>query len=89
MDRILRKLGIGGIALALSLLGFVGWVQAQPVTDVMLAADPGASWLHTNGNWAAHRYSTLTQLNPCVTCGCGRRTDPNSNSHLNRIPVIP
>jgi alcohol dehydrogenase (cytochrome c) len=64
MDRIFRKLGIGGIALSLALLGFVGWVQAQPVTDVMLAADPGESWLHTNGNWAGHRYSTLAQLNP-------------------------
>jgi PQQ-dependent dehydrogenase (methanol/ethanol family) len=64
MARILKKLALGGIALSLSLLVFAGWVQAQPVTDVMLAADPGESWLHTNGNWAAHRYSTLTQLNP-------------------------
>ncbi|PYM07852.1 MAG: hypothetical protein DMD82_04570 [Candidatus Rokuibacteriota bacterium] len=64
MERILRKLGIGGIALSLALLGFVGWAQAQPVTDIMLSADPGESWLHTNGNWHAHRYSTLAQLNP-------------------------
>jgi alcohol dehydrogenase (cytochrome c) len=63
MDRILKKLALGGIALSLSLLFFAGWVQAQPVSDGMLAADPGESWLHTNGNWAGHRYSTLTQLN--------------------------
>lgn len=30
----------------------------------MLAADPGESWLHANGNWAGQRYSVLTQLNP-------------------------
>ena len=64
MDRILRKVAIGGIALSLSLLIFAGWAHAQAVTDNMLAADPGESWLHTNGSWAAHRYSTLTQLNP-------------------------
>src|SRR2546426_9928596 len=64
MDRILRKLGIGGVALALSLLGFAAGVHAQGVSDAMLAADPGEAWLHTNGSWAAHRYSTLTKLNP-------------------------
>jgi alcohol dehydrogenase (cytochrome c) len=64
MDRILKILALGSIALMLPLLGFAGWVQAQPVSDVMLAADPGASWLHTNGNWAGHRFSTLAQINP-------------------------
>ena len=34
------------------------------VTDSMLLSDPAASWLHTNGNLAGHRYSVLTQLNP-------------------------
>ncbi len=63
MERILKTLALGGIALMLSLLGFTGWAHAQAVTDVMLSADPGESWLHTNGNWAGHRYSTLTQLN--------------------------
>ena len=37
--------------------------QAGPVNDQMLSADAGESWLHANGNWAAHRYSTLTNLN--------------------------
>ena len=37
--------------------------QAGPVTDSMLAADAGDSWLHTNGNWAGWRYSTLTEIN--------------------------
>ncbi len=71
MDRILRKLSFGVIAVALVLTGVAGWVQAQPaprqgvpVTDVMLAADPGESWLHANGNWAGHRFSPLAQLNP-------------------------
>jgi alcohol dehydrogenase (cytochrome c) len=43
-----------------------GSAQAGPVTgvtDEMLAADAGDSWLHTNGNWAAHRYSTLSEIN--------------------------
>ncbi len=34
----------------------------QKVTDEMLSADPAESWLHTNGNWAGHRYSLLKQL---------------------------
>ncbi len=29
----------------------------------MLAAKTGASWLHVNGNWARHLYSTLNQVN--------------------------
>jgi alcohol dehydrogenase (cytochrome c) len=64
MDRLVRKLLVAGIGLSLGLVAAVGLAQAQGVTDVMLAADPGESWLHTNGNWAGHRFSTLTQLNP-------------------------
>jgi alcohol dehydrogenase (cytochrome c) len=63
MDRILKKLALGGVALLLVLVGFSAWVHAQPVTDIMLAADPGESWLHANGDWAGHRFSTLVQLN--------------------------
>ena len=40
-----------------------GWVHAGNVTDAMLAADAGESWLHSGGNYGAHRYSTLTQIN--------------------------
>ena len=29
----------------------------------MLKAEAGASWLHTNGNLAGWRYSTLNQIN--------------------------
>ena len=29
----------------------------------MLAVDPAEYWLHTNGNWSGHRFSTLKQLN--------------------------
>ena len=52
------------LALSIALIGAAGIAQAGPVTDSMLAADAGESWLHANGNWAAHRYSTLTQVNP-------------------------
>ncbi len=64
MGRMSIKLALGSLALSLSLLGFAGSVHAQGVTDVQLAADPGESWLHTNGNWAGIRYSTLNKLNP-------------------------
>ena len=63
MDHLVRKLIVAGIGLSLCLMAAVGVAQAQPVTDVLLAADPGESWLHTNGNWAGHRFSTLTELN--------------------------
>jgi alcohol dehydrogenase (cytochrome c) len=52
-----------GVAAAMFFAGLAGWVQAGPVTDQMLSKDAGDSWLHTNGNWAGHRYSTLTQIN--------------------------
>jgi alcohol dehydrogenase (cytochrome c) len=39
-----------------------GLAQAGPVTDSM-AAEAGESWLHANGNWAGHRYSTLSSIN--------------------------
>ena len=66
MYRMLTKLTSVGVALALCLMGTASWVSAQndlAVTDSMLLADPAASWLHTNGNLAGHRYSVLTQLN--------------------------
>ena len=68
MDRFWRTIAIAGVLL-LSLISVAGQAQADQakgsgVTDVMLAADPGESWLHTNGNWAAQRFSTLAQLNP-------------------------
>ena len=63
MDRGFRKLKLAGVFTALALAGYATLAQAGPVNDQMLAADPGESWLHANGNWAAHRYSTLTNLN--------------------------
>lgn len=50
---------------AVAVLCAAGLVQpalADPVSEQMLARDPADSWLHTNGNWAGHRYSTLSQL---------------------------
>jgi len=46
------------LAALVSALVCAGLAQAGPVTDQMLAADPADSWLHANGNWAAHRYSS-------------------------------
>jgi len=63
MDRISKKGAIKSMVLAMSLAGLAGWVHAGPVTDAMLAKDAGDSWLHANGNWAGHRYSTLNQIN--------------------------
>ena len=67
MNRMFTKLTGVGVALALCLMGTTAWVNAQAndqaVTDSMLLSDPAASWLHTNGNLAGHRYSVLTQLN--------------------------
>jgi alcohol dehydrogenase (cytochrome c) len=64
MARVVRNVIVVGIALALCFAASPRPAQAQAVTDTMLAADPGESWLHANGNWAGHRFSTLTQLNP-------------------------
>lgn len=63
MDRISKTGVIKSMVLAMALAGLAGWVQAGPVTDAMLAKDPGDSWLHANGNWQGHRYSTLNQIN--------------------------
>ena len=63
MNRMFTKLTGVGVALAFCLMGTTAWVNAQAVTDSMLLSDPAASWLHTNGNLAGHRYSVLTQLN--------------------------
>jgi alcohol dehydrogenase (cytochrome c) len=51
-----------GLALAFVAAGLSGGVQAG-VSDAQLSAEAGASWLHTNGNLAAYRYSTLEQIN--------------------------
>ena len=60
MDRRYRNFKVAAL---ISALVWAGLVQAGPVTDQMLAADAGDSWLHANGNWAGHRYSTLSQIN--------------------------
>jgi alcohol dehydrogenase (cytochrome c) len=53
---------LNGLALAFIVAGLSGGVQAG-VSDAQLSAEAGASWLHTNGNLAAHRFSTLDQIN--------------------------
>jgi alcohol dehydrogenase (cytochrome c) len=58
-----RKYAVKGMVLALALVGFATAQAAGPVTDAMLGADAGDAWLHTNGNYGGHRYSTLTQIN--------------------------
>ena len=52
-----------GLVAALALAGIAGFANAGPVNDAMLLSDAGASWLHTNGNLAGWRYSTLNQIN--------------------------
>lgn len=51
------------MVVALGFAGVAGAAFAGPVSEQMLAQDPSDSWLHTNGNWAGHRYSVLSQLN--------------------------
>jgi alcohol dehydrogenase (cytochrome c) len=58
-----KRLVLKTMVASLALAGMAGWAQAANVSDSMLGADAGESWLHTNGNYAAHRYSTLTQIN--------------------------
>ena len=53
-----RGMKLNGLALAFIVAGLSGGVQAG-VSDAQLSAEAGASWLHTNGNLAAHRFSTL------------------------------
>ncbi len=58
-----NKLKVKSIVLAMAMAGLAGSVQAADVSDGMLSAEAGNSWLHSNGNLAAHRYSTLSQIN--------------------------
>jgi hypothetical protein len=57
------KYAVSGLVAALVLAGYAGLAQSGPVTDSMLSGDAGESWLHTNGNYGGHRYSSLTSLN--------------------------
>ncbi len=57
-----RGMKLKGLALAFVVAGLSGGVQAG-VSDAQLSAEAGASWLHTNGNLAGHRYSALDQIN--------------------------
>ena len=58
-----QNYALKGLVAALAIAGLVGVAQAGQVTDSMLDAEAGASWLHTNGNYAGWRYSTLNQIN--------------------------
>jgi len=57
------KYAVSALVAALALAGYAGLAQSGPVTDTMLSGDAGESWLHTNGNYGGHRYSSLTSLN--------------------------
>ncbi len=63
MNRTSMKRLSHAVAIAIAALAGGAALAAGGVTDAMLAADAGESWLHTNGNYGAHRYSTLTQIN--------------------------
>lgn len=58
-----KRLVLKTVVASLALAGMAGWAQAGNINDLMLAADPADSWLHSGGNYGAHRYSTLTQIN--------------------------
>ena len=58
-----RGLALKAVVASLALAGMATGVQAGNVNDLMLGAEAGGSWLHTNGNYGAHRYSTLTHIN--------------------------
>jgi len=58
-----HNLALKGVVAALAMAGMASLANAGPVTDSMLDAEAGASWLHTNGNYAGWRYSTLNQIN--------------------------
>jgi alcohol dehydrogenase (cytochrome c) len=61
--QVKAKHAVKGLVAALALAGYASVGQAGPVSDVMLSADAGESWLHSNGNLAGWRYSTLNQIN--------------------------
>jgi alcohol dehydrogenase (cytochrome c) len=50
------------LAWCISLIGLSGAASAQ-VNDAALAAEAGDNWIHTNGNYAGHRFSTLDKIN--------------------------
>ena len=58
-----QNFAMKGLVAALAVAGLAGVAQAGPVTDSMLDAQAGESWLHTNGNYAGWRYSTLSGIN--------------------------
>ena len=58
MKHMKLKVAVAAMAVA----GFAGFAQAGPVTDRELAMDAGFEWLHANGNWAGHRFSTLKAI---------------------------
>jgi alcohol dehydrogenase (cytochrome c) len=59
----MKQFKLRQLAWCISLIGVSGAVSAQGVTDAALAAEAGDNWIHTNGNYAAHRYSTLDKIN--------------------------
>ena len=60
MSYSLRKPALSLLAAALTCLGTSAYAG---VTDANLAAEAGDNWIHTNGNYAGHRYSTLDKIN--------------------------
>lgn len=53
---------VKGLVAALALAGLASVAQAA-VDDAALLADAGNNWVHTNGNLAGWRYSTLDKIN--------------------------
>lgn len=51
------------LASSMVVLGAATGAWSAGVTDQLLSAEAGEAWVHTNGNYAAHRFSTLSQIN--------------------------
>ena len=89
-----NKFGVRALIAALALIGYADLAQSGPVTDQMLAADPGDSWLHTNGNYGGHRFSTLNSINAAnakdlkVALGLRTKFDVSAPANFGLIPLV-
>lgn len=59
----MKQFKLRQLAWCISLVGLSGAAFGQAVNDAALAAEAGDNWIHTNGNYAAHRFSTLDKIN--------------------------
>jgi hypothetical protein len=70
-------------------------LAAGPITDAMLGAEAGESWLHTS-NYSGHRFNTLTAINATnakdlklVDHVTGGKTDSAGNTEYDGLLYFP